>query len=584
MSTSRFMQIIHEHKVAILLALLASIIVTFPQVYFRIEHRNDGVYQGIELLPDSPWSARVREVQDGHPNFGNIYQKDGKDQPYLLQSLGSMAVGYMGKVFGLDINNTFLLSRFVLTFTVFMLFYVFVLLLSTDKLAALSSASVLVLAYTLLTFSGLSSLLHGLSPDNFLRIGRPVNPAMVYILLFGFLITFWLFYKKQDWRYGMISAILLGLNFYNYFYTWTFLYGFGGVLVPILLIRKKWREAIGISSVFIGALLVATPYIINLYRVTQHSNYEEVGSRIGLLVSHTPLFVGFTVIVALIIFLLGFPREDKDKYFFGLALLLAAFVTYNQQIITGKVLEVEHYHWFFNKPLAFILVCIAIFYQFAHRGLNSYRKPIAILIISVSILVGVFTQLHSYYYDRRDGGDIAVERQKYGPVMRWLNENAQKEAVVFANNEASHMTVIYTPLNVFYHRAALFSSLTATNTRVYDTVFAPYRLRGVGKEEVREVFFKERKVISGEIYGIHYRELLGSYEAIPDEKIEEVIAEYKKTLATPTAEWLKNVWIKYEVEYIVWDKATDPLWNLDKYKYLEKKIEFGDLVIYHFNP
>ena len=83
------------------------------------------IYQGIELLPDSPWSARVREVQDGHPNFGSIYYKDGKDNPYLFQPLGSMAVGYMGKVFSLDINNTLLLSRFVLTFVAFFLIYGF---------------------------------------------------------------------------------------------------------------------------------------------------------------------------------------------------------------------------------------------------------------------------------------------------------------------------------------------------------------------------------------------------------------------------------------------------------------------------
>ena len=67
-----------NHKLAILLAIVISIITAFPQVYFRIEHRNDGIYQGIELLPDSPWSPRAREVQDGHPNFGNIYNKDGK--------------------------------------------------------------------------------------------------------------------------------------------------------------------------------------------------------------------------------------------------------------------------------------------------------------------------------------------------------------------------------------------------------------------------------------------------------------------------------------------------------------------------
>ncbi len=573
-------QVVGEHKVVIVLAVLTSLITAFPQVYFRIEHRNDGIYQGIELLPDSPWSARVREVQDGHPNFGNIYQKDGKDNPYLLQPLGSMVVGYMGKVFSLDINNTLLLSRFILPFIVFLLIYGFVLLLSKDRFTALCSAAVLLLADSILEYSGLSRLFHGISPSNFLRLARPVNPVMIYFLLFGFLISFWLFYKKRSWRYGILSAVLLGLNFYNYFYTWTYLYAFGGILVLSLLLQKYWREAIRIGAIFLSGLLVAISYIINLYRVTLHPAYEEVSARNGVVLTHAPLFIGITAIVAIIVFIFKFPKEDKEKYLFGLALLLTPFVTMNQQLLTGRVMEVGHYHWFFHKPIAVIFVLMVIFHLLAHRGLDFYKKVLATLIITASIATGVFVQVTSYSYDGRDGGNIAIERQKYGPVMKWLNEHATKEAVIFANNEASHMTVIYTPMNVFYHRAAPFASLSATKARQLNTMFSFYRLQGVGNKEARDTFFKDRYNISAEIYGIYYRELLGSYEAIPDEKIEEFLAFYKETLSTPTSVWLKQIFDKYEVEYIVWDKTADPLWQLDKYKFLEKSAEFGSLAIY----
>ncbi|MDO8620903.1 MAG: hypothetical protein Q7R31_01345, partial [Candidatus Levybacteria bacterium] len=396
---NQFKEVFGEHKAAVCLALLASIIVALPQVYFRFEHRSDGLYQGIELLPDSPWSARAREVQDGHPNFGNIYQKDGKDNPYLLQPLGSMVVGYMGEVFNLDINNTFLLSRLVLPFIIFLLIYCFVLLLSRDKLAALCSAAVLLLADSLMSYSGIYRILHGISPDNFLRLARPVNPAMIYILLFSFLISFWLFYKEKKWFYGIVSAVLLGLNFYNYLYSWTFLYAFGGLLVLFVLIQKNWREAIRISSVFFGALLVAIPYGLNLYRASLHPAYQETSARFGVILTHAPLFVGFVVIGALIVFLFGFPKEDREKYYFGLGLLLAPFITMNQQVLTGKLLQVAHYHWFFHKPIAVIFILIVIFYLLAKRGLDFYKKALAVIIIAVSIFTGMFTQVVSYSYD-----------------------------------------------------------------------------------------------------------------------------------------------------------------------------------------
>ena len=462
-----------NHKLAILLAIVISIITAFPQVYFRIEHRNDGIYQGIELLPDSPWSPRAREVQDGHPNFGNIYNKDGKDNPYLFQPLGSMVVGYMGKIFSLDINNTILLSRLVLPIVTFLLIYSFVFFMSRDKFAALCSAAVLLLADSALSYFGIKQLLHGVSADNFLRMARPVNPAMIYIFFFGFLTSFWLFYKKLDqrWLYGIISTVLLGLNFYNYFYSWTYLYAFGGILVLILLIQKKWKEALKITSVFLGALLIAVPYVINLYNASLFPSYEEVGQRLGIIFTHGPLFVGFTVIIALGVFLLGFPKEDKKRYFFGLALLLTPFITMNQQVITGRVMQSNHYHWFFHKPIAVIFVLIVIFHLLTLFKSRFYKEMLVTLIIISSVFIAVFTQVYSYSYDNRDGGQIAIERQKYGPVMEWLNKNAEKEAVVFGSNETSHLTVIYTPLNVLFHRALCCTTLSATKSRVLDILF-----------------------------------------------------------------------------------------------------------------
>ena len=577
-----------NHWVAIILAILVSVIVAFPQVLFRIEHKNDGIYQGIELLPDSPWSARVREIQDGH-GFGSIYYKDGKDDPYLHTPLGSMVVAYMGELFSLDINNTILLSRLVLPFFAFLLIYIFVFLFSKNKFAALCSAAVILLADSLLDYSGiprfLGDTLQGVSPSSFLELARPVYSLMIFIPFFAFLVSFWLFYQKRNWRWGAVSAVVLGLNFYNYFYIWTYLYAFGGILVLIFLLQKKWQEAVRIAYVFLGALLVAIPYGWNLYRATLHPVYEDASLRYGIVLTHEPLFIGFIVIGALLVFFLGFPKEDREKYFFGLALLLTPLVTMNQQLVTGMVLQTGHYHWYFHKPIAVIFVLIIIFYLLTQRGWHSYKRILAVLIISVSFAAGFFVQAASYFndYDGRDGGYIAIERQKYGPVMNWFSENAEKEAVVFANNETSHMTVIYTPLNVFHHRSAqLF--LSATEERLLDAVFTLFRLRGVTRGDARETFITNINQISADVYGIYYRESHGAYGVIPDEKFEEILERYEKTLLIPMPIWLHGMLKKYEVEYIVWDKIKDPLWKLDRFDYLNKVAEFGNIAIYRFSP
>ena len=569
-----------KHKVALILAALTSIIVAFPQIYLRFEP----FYQGIELIPDSPWAPRVREIQDGH-GFGSVYYKEGKEDPYLHLPLGTMVVAYMGEIFSLDINDTFLFSRLILPFIAFLLIYAFVFLLSRDKLAALSAASLILLADSVLNYYDLFRFLRGLpkgmSPSNFLELSRPVYSAMTLITFFGFLASFLRFFQTKNWRWGAAAALILGLEFYNYFYTWTYLYAFGAILGLIFLIRKEWSEAKLVAGVFLGALLVAIPYAINLYKASLYPTYAATALRHGLVGTHMPVFIGLVALSALIIFFFGFPKENKRKYFFGLALLLAPIITLNQQIITGKALQTGHYHWYFHRPIAIIFVLVIVFGWLSRKKLFSYRRLLAALLIIGSFATGAFIQGASYYNNKEggDGGYVAIERQRYGPVMDWLNENGEKEEVVFANEEVSNLVVTYTPLNVFHHRSdQLF--LSATDERLLDIVFTFYRLRGVGNEDVKEVFHNERTSISTNLYGIYYRELLGAYENIPEDKLEEIIALYEETLKVPTSRWLHDIWQKYDVEYLVWDKTGNPSWKFDRFNYLLKKADFGTIAIY----
>lgn len=571
-------RILIEHKYAIAIALFASIVVALPQVYFRIDQ--GPVYQGIELLPSSPWLPRVREVQDGHLNWGSIYYKDGKDLPYLFQPLGSVTVAYMGMALGLDINNTMLLFRILMPFIVFLLIYYFVLLLSRSKLVSLASSAVIVLAEPIIYIPGLKRLLMGISPSQFLEIARPVNSAMISFYFFAFLVAFWLYLRNKDWRWGIASAILLGANFYNYVYTWTYLYAFLAIFGLVFVIEKNWEEFKRVFYVFVGGFIVAIPYIINLYQAMQHPNYDAVGVRGGLLVSHAPMFIGSIALGALILYMLGFPKEDKGKYHFGLALLLAPMVTMNQQILTGHAMQSAHYHWYFHKPIAIVFSIWVIFLLLGRLGKDYYKKVFIILILVVSLYAGAFTQVASYFQDEDHGLEFAIESQKYGPVMDWLNENVEKETMVFSNEDTAEVVVIYTSLNVFHHVKAHLS-LAASDDRMREVLFTYYRLQGVDRNNARELFHGDERVfISTRIYGIYYRQALGSYEAIPDDLIDDFTDLYLYTLKTPRSEWLKSTWQKYEVEYLVWDKVVDPDWNLDRIGFLKKEAEFGDLEIY----
>lgn len=564
-------QNLKAHQWAILLALIAGVIVAFPQFYLRYD--NQAVYQGIEEIgteDEVAWLSRVREVYDGHPLLNNPYLKEGKSDPYLYQPLGSNIIVSLGRLFSLDINNAILLSRFLFAFLVFLLIYGFVLLFTKEKLAALATSSFLMLGNCLFARRAIFQILQGESPSStYLNYTRPVNPLMTHFFFFGFLLCFWLFLEKKQWRWGILSALIMGLSFYDYFYTWTFLGAFLGVLIIIFLLRKKWHEAKRIGLVLLGALLIAIPFLLNIYRATLHPNYAEVSQRF---VFETRSYtLGLLVPLLLIVFLLCFPRKYKEQYYFGLALVIAPFIVLNQQFITGKTLMTDHYHWYFHLPVAMLFLLMIFFFWISKLNQPVFKKTLAILIVVVSILTGLMVQGNSYAKNKAR----IVDLQKYGPVMGWLAQNAPKDEVVFANEEASHLVVIYTPLNVFYHGVARMT-LAATTERLQNTIFLYYRLDGLTRDKVAEVFSRDRVEISHLIYGMYYRD----GREMGDELLSKIIRQGQDSFAVSTSDFFKGMLDKYEVSYLIWDKKQNSQWQLDQYPFLEKVAEIGDFAIY----
>ncbi|MDO8559291.1 MAG: hypothetical protein Q7R84_03070 [bacterium] len=562
-------QILKNHKWAIFLAILTGVIVAYPQVYLRWDLGDS--YQGIGLMgasdDESAWMSRVKEVQDGHPTFSSVHFKDGKNDPYLFQPLGTMIVAYSGKLFSLNINDTILLSRLFFPFLLFLIIYAFLFFFTKEKLISLSIPSVLLLAISIFNRGAF------LKPY-YLLLTRPVNPAMTWIFFFGFLLFFWLFMERKQWRWGILSALMLGLSFYDFLYTWTFLYAFCGVFILIFLCQKKWQDIKKIAIVLFGSVLIAIPYFINLYQAATYPTFGEVGARAGLM-GGRELSMGILPPMLLVVFLIFFPKKWKERYYFALALVITPFVILNQQLITGKALSPSHYHWYYHKPLALIFSLMIAFSFLSWRKWQFAKKVLAISLIAVSISLGIFVQSISY----ADSKPSIIKIQKYGPVIDWLNENSKKEGVVFSNDAIANLVVTHTSLNVFYHHSAKFS-LAATTERLINILFLYYRLDGVSESQAKEVFLRDRADISWTIYGIYYRDLFGEYENIPDEVLLDLVQKYKESLATVTPDLFKEMLQRYEVNYLIWDKESNPQWQFDQYPFLKKVAEIGEFSIY----
>jgi len=551
-----------NHRWAILFALLAAIIISYPQIYFRYDHQD--TYRGIDISlltgDEYYYWSRIQEVRDGYPSAANPLFREAKDGPYSQPPLAEILIAYLGKLFFLDLNNTVLLTKFLLSFLLFLAIYSFVYLLFKEKLTAAACSAMIFFGITLLSRYGPEA--------EFLWFSRMLHPLVSSLFFFVFLSLFWLFLEKKIWYFGILAGLLLGLSFYIYFYTWTFLYTFSGILILISIFQKDWRKIKKIILVLLLSLLVASPYFINLYQTMAYPGYLEFQQRVGLVENRTPA-LGYLVPGVLAIFLFFFPREHRGRYFFSLALVITPLIVINQQLITGKILHPSHWHGSYNRFLAIIFLMV-IFLNMSKR----LKKVLAILIIVVSFYTGFMIQNGSYAkYE-----DSFIKGQRYGPILEWLNKNVEKEEVVLADYDLSRYIPIYTTLNVAYDGGYAVWYLSIPKERLLDNEFLIYKLEGLRPEDAEGVFFQDRALLSFRIRGFYYQEKMGSPEAIPDEALLELASKYRAFYEQSLEEYLR----KYQVKYVIWDQKTHPKWAPDRYPSLKKVAEIEDFAIYEY--
>ena len=571
-----FFKILFNHKWAIIMAILIGVIIAFPQVYFQITQKDS--YKGIALggtSDENIFLVRIQEVRDGHYLIANSSWAEGKDLPYLPPPLSENIISFIGQIFRLNLINTITFSRFVFPIIVFLLIYALLYQLSKRKSIALVASTTVLLSINLANPMAIWNLLiYKKTYTDFMLFSRLVSPVNL-IFFFGFLLLFWLYLQKKNRIYGISSGIILGLSFYSYPYTWTFLFAFLGCLALIYLYKKEWIKIKNIALTVSVALLVSIPYFLNLWQAMHHPLYLEIASRFGLIKTHSPQ-VGVLVLILLSIFLLFFSREWKDRYYFCLGLVLTPFIVLNQQVITGIIMIPDHYHWYYHSPLAIIIVIIIIFELFDKKINRLFLKKMSWLSLVILILFINFYNawmIQTSFYQHRE--PIAIKDQRYGPVFEWLRNNTQKDQVIMGDETTSCLISIYTPLNTVSCEDG-HHTLIADEQQLIERIFLIFRLNRLKGDDAQEYFFKNRANLSSRIYVEYYRKKMGSYGSIQDKKLNFLVDKYKEFLDIS----LESLFRRYQVDYLIWDTLKHPEWQIEQYLFFEQIYEINEFKVF----
>jgi len=578
----KILKLINDHKITVILALLTGIIYVAPNLIFAGQKN----YKGIQLMnldAEVFYSARIKEVIEGHKDYTSTYfyeYKDGKESIYQYIDI---AVGMFLRYVKIDLVSFFTYSKFVFTIISFQLWYYFSYLISKRKLVGILSAVLLFLGYHLFDVPNVINQFKiiffksgDLSP---LVFGRFPSPLLTYPFFILGLIFAFLFFKESTKKHAMVLGLLASLNLYLYAFFGVYLLALIFIILIYFIIRNNRESLKNFIYLTLTALIASGYYIYYLFKVMflGSINNATAGSYSVYSLSHRPLMpkvliIGFLMMAVYLLYCkYRSLKPAKEKIFLIILLFTSAF-SLNQQIITGKLVEDGHFHWYINKPIFYLVFCILFVWFFEllanKKLLKLYLlKLIFSFFVIYSIFLGIGVQASSY----KNSYNEYANQQKYRPFIDWLNNNSQPESVVLANQKLSLLIPVYTHNNIYYVRSyPIHFSTYSLDRRINSVCLSLYLEKGESAKEEIYNLAEIQNIYGSYIYFNYYQ------NRMPQDLVEKIINKCNEYYQNP----IRTNLGQYRLDYIIFDKDEDKNWPIQSFDFIEPIYKYENIVLY----
>src|SRR3989344_964734 len=266
-------------------------------------------------------------------------------------------------------------------------------------------------------------------------------------------------------------------------------------------------------------------------------------------------------------------RNDKNNFFI-LALILAGWVALEQQLVTGRVIESDHYYWYFILPMS-----IALATYMGARLVGMYSQALARW-MCIALIVGAFIcTVGGQYRSFLLALPIHMREQDFAPVLKKLQELPEGVILGDAGGRGTSMLPnIYTQDTAFFNFFALVGVYPKDMYR--DALYTYLYINKVSRSDAEAYLRKElASSTRPTTYTQMYEELEGYYAGIPlidyrdspsprtDPRmlaaratfLPEIGKEYRAFAASP--QHVREVLEMRGVRYILWDTRAYPEWE-----------------------
>ena len=331
-----------------------------------------------------------------------------------------------------------------------------------------------------------------------------------------------------------------GFNVFSYFYFWTtaFAWFFSLVILWAIFRRKELRQnKIYLSALAGGFLLSLVPYFILL-----QNRSTDVDSALVVNFTHSPdLFRMSEIISYLTLALFLYAKSGnrinwrEPKFLFLLAFTLVAPIVFNQQILTGRILQPFHYEFFCANYISVLSFSVLIFHLFRKQFSDRNFDRILMLAGLTAISIGYFDTLSGVNTVR----GLNLRRDDLMPAAQRIKQISVEESKPFSSvvlsfdfsddlwSDGIDIPLLTSQPVLWQLHMTMFPDVGKEENleRLYKFLY----YQNFDEEKLKAVLYEKNLYLTYALFGVDKTSKLFTGELIPvkREQIEEAGERYK---------------------------------------------------------
>ena len=330
-----------------------------------------------------------------------------------------------------------------------------------------------------------------------LQFSRWPFPGLHYIVLFS--VLYFLAKKSLTRRQAFYLAMLLGLSFYTYLYTFLIAWALISVKLSLAIVRRQVGLIRQILIISATSLVLGIPYLqrqFSSFSGDARIKSEAFFAAVNVENSHS-LVLSKTTVLLVFLSALILLLKSADKFLLTVSLAaLSGAVASAQNLVTGLVIQPGHLHWYWMRPWLYACAFYLFFRLLKTFLSGSHVNKLVMLSFITIFSFSLIVQSVFFFQEQR-----AKEQTRAKDFVTLLNSDYSDRAVFITfDSKVSDFLVTNTEAKLAYHEYSKFY-------RGNDDVIRGY-------ERIKEIWsFSDLPAHRSGTLIIEFQKLLGDLEA-----------------------------------------------------------------------